>query len=129
MLKKNAGHLLPNESRTAADRKRKTAKKCEAYFDTLDPEAKQSCGNRLEVTGVRQCPYEIPKSTWKDDPTKLPNVQYPNIFSINQRKPVSISTVDRSRRHFIGYLAMVQFFQLRAMGRDFDRCTIRIIKF
>lgn len=52
----------------------------EAYFDTLDPEAKKRYKEKLGILGLDSCPYLIPEDAWQDKVTSWPPVDWPSIY-------------------------------------------------
>ena len=49
------------------------------YKDGLNPEAKARYRFKLDALGLKTCPYELPKSSWKENPREWPPVEYPDI--------------------------------------------------
>ena len=68
----------------SAEASRKTLKQTKAsskvkYMDGLNPEAKARYQFKLDALGLKTCPYELPKSSWKENPREWPPVEYPDI--------------------------------------------------
>ena len=36
---------------------------------------------KLQIVGLSCCPYDLPKCSWENDPTKWPGVTYPDIVN------------------------------------------------
>ena len=50
------------------------------YRDTLKEESKSRYFKKLKVAELNECPYRLPAGVWLDDPTKWPDIQYPDIY-------------------------------------------------
>ena len=58
--------------------------KCETMFGyskTLDSNSKARYDQKLKVLGLKDCPYDLPADCWINNPTKWPEVQYPDVYS------------------------------------------------
>ncbi|XP_033118596.1 uncharacterized protein LOC117118188 [Anneissia japonica] len=51
------------------------------YSDKLNLVARERYGAKLQAAGLESCPYKLEAGCWKNDPTKWPDVQYPDIYS------------------------------------------------
>ena len=50
------------------------------YFDTLEDVARSRYMTKLQAVKLNECPYRLPADTWKDDPTKWPELDYPDVY-------------------------------------------------
>ncbi len=49
------------------------------YYESLPVEAKARYRKKLDVIGIKECPYQLAAGYWTDDPTKWPDLQWPDI--------------------------------------------------
>ena len=49
------------------------------YIETLPPVASERYRKKLDLVGLRKCPYELADQEWEDDVTKWPGVEFPDI--------------------------------------------------
>ena len=50
------------------------------YVDTLEGLAQNRYKEKLRVAGLQHCPYRKPADEWLNDPTKWPEVAFPDIY-------------------------------------------------
>ena len=43
-------------------------------------EVKSPYSEKLKLVNLNLCPYQIPADSWKNDPTKWPALEYPDIY-------------------------------------------------
>ena len=60
------------------------------YNKTLDSVSYGRYWQKLKTLGLDECPYDLPADSWKNDPTKWPEVQYPDIYSYLIDTPGSV---------------------------------------
>ena len=51
------------------------------YSEGLDKIARERYKTKLAAAGLAICPYKLEAGQWQNDPTKWPDVQYPDIYS------------------------------------------------
>ena len=51
------------------------------YQENLSKSAGERYNLKLEASSLVQCPYKYPAGDWKNDPTKWPNLQWPDVFT------------------------------------------------
>ena len=51
------------------------------YTKTLDNQAKARYDQKVSVIGLKDCPYDLPADSWVNNPTKWPEVQWPDVYS------------------------------------------------
>ena len=50
-----------------------------SYKESLDAVARPRSDKKLELVGLRTCPYELDAAAWIDDVTLWPPVEFPDI--------------------------------------------------
>ena len=50
------------------------------YVSQLPPEALSRYRSKLELSGLKDCPYRLPANVWKNNPTEWPLVEFGNIY-------------------------------------------------
>ena len=50
------------------------------YYSSLKTEAKSRYKQKLEIVGLQECPYRLPADIWAENPTKWPEIEYPEIY-------------------------------------------------
>jgi hypothetical protein len=50
------------------------------YLQQDDPVAFSRYNTKLSVLGLDVCPYNMPADLWINDPTKWPDVQWPDVY-------------------------------------------------
>ena len=61
------------------------------YIDGLDAESKVRYRAKLDLIGLSECPYRLAASVWKGDPTKWPDVEYPDIYDYLVNTPGKVA--------------------------------------
>nr|XP_055065240.1 uncharacterized protein LOC129447500 [Misgurnus anguillicaudatus] len=51
------------------------------YFTTLCVPERRRYIEKLNIIGLCQCPFSLPSSSWRNDPTEWPNVNYGDIYN------------------------------------------------
>jgi hypothetical protein len=51
------------------------------YSENLDYVARERYKTKLVAAGLEFCPYQLEAGRWINDPTKWPDMQYPDIYS------------------------------------------------
>lgn len=54
-----------------------------SYIENLqkdDPVAFSRYKTKLSVLGIDDCPYNMPADLWMNNPTKWPDVQWPDVY-------------------------------------------------
>ena len=51
------------------------------YFETLASAAKERYLLKLSASGLTECPYKLPAGSWQNNPTRWPDLQWPDVFS------------------------------------------------
>ena len=51
------------------------------YMNSLPAAELRRYKEKLQLVGLACCPYDLPKSSWGNDPTKWPDVTYPDIVN------------------------------------------------
>lgn len=51
-----------------------------SYFDSLDGEARTRYQKLIKVAKLQECPYRLPADVWINDPTKWPEIEYPDVY-------------------------------------------------
>ena len=49
-------------------------------IEEIGGEAKSRYLEKLKLVNLDLCPYQIPADSWKNDPTKWPALEYPDIY-------------------------------------------------
>ena len=59
------------------------------YFDQLDGVSRERYVTKLAAAGLdlESCPYRLEGGVWINDPTKWPDVQFPDIYSYLVESP------------------------------------------
>ena len=51
------------------------------YHYNLGNDAKVRYEQKLALVGLDQCPYKLPSDVWVEDPTKWPELEYPDLYN------------------------------------------------
>lgn len=49
-------------------------------IDDIGGEAKVRYWQKLKLINIDCCPYQLPADSWLDDPTKWPQLEYPEVY-------------------------------------------------
>ena len=69
-------------------------------MDTLSNDAKQRYRTKLAIVGLDECPYRLPADVWVDDPTRWPDLEYPDLFNYFVNSPGRYRSCDGCRCKF-----------------------------
>ena len=50
------------------------------YFSLLKAGSKPRYRQKLDLVGLRYCPYRLPADIWSDNPVQWPEIKYPDIY-------------------------------------------------
>ncbi|WAR19938.1 hypothetical protein MAR_001776 [Mya arenaria] len=50
------------------------------YIKSLDNTARERYLTKLKIVGINECHYNLPADIWQNNPTKWPEVQWPDVF-------------------------------------------------
>ena len=64
-----------------------------SYEDNLDVVAKARYRAKLKSIGMEICPYKVADSSFIDDPTNWPNLQYGDIYNYLINSPGNVSVL------------------------------------
>ena len=75
------GHISKTTNASvAAESKEKFSSAKVKYINTLSRKEKERYKAKLDILGPNiTCPYDLPKSSWKDDPAEWWSVRFPDI--------------------------------------------------
>ena len=60
------------------------------YMVNMADAAKARYNTKLECLGI-QCPYQTPAGSWTNDPTKWPELQWPEVYDYLVSTPGDLS--------------------------------------
>lgn len=53
------------------------------YFESLPGEAKSRYKQKMDLIGLKDCPYRFPQGAWVENPTKWPELDFCDTYLIN----------------------------------------------
>ena len=59
------------------------------YFSSLKANNKPRYRQKLDLAGLKDCPYRLPADIWCTNPLQWPEIEYPNIYDYLTNTPGS----------------------------------------
>ena len=83
------------------------------YFPSLKADSKPRYRQKLDLVGLKDCPYRLPADIWYDNPVHGSEIEYPGIYDylINTRGKSERSTVLVFLLNFLDFLFLKRLIE------------------
>ena len=95
------------------------------YFSSLKVDSKPRYRQKLDLVGLKDCPYCLPADIWCDNPVQWPEIDYPDIYDylIN-----TFGKSERATRFLVSLFDSLGFLGFLFLKRLIEQLQIIVTK-
>ena len=84
------------------------------YFSSLKVDSKPRYRQKLDLVGLKDCPYRLPADIWCNNPVQGPEIEYPDIYGYLINTPGKFERATQflvSLFEFLGFLFLKRLIE------------------